>query len=62
MKIIARNKKARHDYEIEKTFEAGVVLTGPEVKSLRQGKIGFADSFARVRKGEIFLHLPFFKI
>lgn len=56
MKIIARNKKARHDYNIEKTYEAGIVLVGTEVKSLRDGKVGFADSFAKIKNNEIFLY------
>ncbi len=56
MKIIARNKKAKHDYNIEKTYEAGLVLAGTEVKSLRAGKVGFADSFAKVKNGEAFLY------
>ncbi len=54
-KVIAQNKKARHDFFIEDTFEAGIVLTGTEVKSLRQGKVNLKDSFARVRDGEVFL-------
>jgi SsrA-binding protein len=53
---IARNKRARHDYHILDTWEAGIVLTGTEVKSLRQGKANLVDSFASVRGGEIFLH------
>jgi SsrA-binding protein len=55
MKIIARNKKAGHEYNIEKKIEAGISLLGSEVKSLRAGKLGFADSFARIRKNEAFL-------
>ncbi len=54
-KIVAQNKKARHDYFIEDTFEAGIVLTGTEVKSIRQGKVNLKDSFARVRDGEVYL-------
>lgn len=53
MKIIAVNRKARHDYEILDTMEVGVVLTGDEVKSIRQGNISLADSFAAVNQGEI---------
>src|SRR3954471_21552811 len=52
---IARNKRARHDYHILDTWEAGVVLTGSEVKSLRNGKANIADSYAIVRDGEVFL-------
>lgn len=54
-KIVATNKKARHDYFIEDTFEAGIVLTGTEVKSIRQGKVNLKDSFARVKEGEVLL-------
>ena len=55
-KVVARNRKARHEYEILETFEAGLVLTGPEVKSLREGKASFQDAFARVEGGEAWLH------
>ncbi len=50
------NRKARHDYFIEATFEAGLVLTGSEVKSLRDGKAQLKDSHARLVKGEVWLH------
>jgi SsrA-binding protein len=50
------NRKARHDFAILDTFEAGIVLKGPEVKSLRQGKASLQDSFARVENGEAFLY------
>jgi SsrA-binding protein len=53
MKVIATNKKAFHDYEIKEKFEAGIVLTGDEVKSLRQGNVSLVDSFATVYRGEI---------
>jgi SsrA-binding protein len=53
---IATNKKAYHDYFVDETFEAGIELTGTEVKSLRQNKASLRDSFAVVRKGEVFLH------
>jgi SsrA-binding protein len=53
---IATNKKAYHDYFIDETFEAGIELTGTEVKSLRQNKASLRDSFAVVRKGEVYLH------
>lgn len=56
IKIIAENRKARHDYHIIDRFEAGMVLTGTEVKSLRQGKANLKDSYARIRKGEIYVH------
>ncbi len=55
-KLICNNKKAYHDYFIEEKFEAGMVLTGTEVKSLRQGKANLNDSFAMVKGGEAFLH------
>ncbi|MBA1335581.1 MAG: tmRNA-binding protein SmpB [Firmicutes bacterium] len=55
-KVIARNKKARHDYFIEESFEAGIELAGTEVKSIRNGKINIKDSFAKVDRGEVFLH------
>lgn len=55
-KVVARNRKARHEYEILETFEAGMVLKGPEVKSLRDGKASFQDAFARVEGGEMWLH------
>jgi SsrA-binding protein len=53
---IARNKKALHEYHISEQFEAGIVLTGPEVKSIRAGKASLAESFARVDAGEVWLH------
>ena len=55
-KMIAQNKKARHDYHIEETFEAGLVLVGTEVKSLRAGRASLVDGFAEVEHGEVFLH------
>jgi SsrA-binding protein len=55
-KVIAQNKKARHDYFIEDTYEAGLVLTGTEVKSLRAGRASLVDGFATLRDGEMFLH------
>lgn len=54
-KLIAQNRKARHDYTIEDTVEAGLVLTGTEVKSCRDGKVNLADSYASVRDGEAWL-------
>ena len=56
IKIITENRKARHDYFIIETFEAGIVLRGTEVKSLREGKANLKDSFAAVEKEEVFLH------
>jgi SsrA-binding protein len=55
-RIVATNRKARHEYHILDTWEAGIVLKGPEVKSLREGKVGFQDAFARVDGGEVWLH------
>lgn len=55
-KPLAQNKKASHDYFIEDTFEAGMVLTGTEIKSIRAGKANLTDSFATIRNGEIFVH------
>jgi len=55
-KPLAQNKKASHDYFIEDTYEAGMVLTGTEIKSLRTGRANLNDSFATIRNGEIFLH------
>ena len=54
-KLIAKNKKARFDYEISDRFEAGMVLTGSEVKSLRMGKANLTDSFAKINNGEVWL-------
>jgi SsrA-binding protein len=53
---VARNRKARHEFEILETVEAGIALKGPEVKSLREGKVSFQDAFARVDRGELWLH------
>ena len=55
-KLIASNKKARHDYTILKTYEAGIVLAGTEVKSLREGRVSLVDAFAQERDGEIMLY------
>jgi SsrA-binding protein len=53
---VAQNRKARHDYDILDTFEAGMVLAGSEVKSLRDGKVQLRDAYARVTDGEVWLH------
>jgi len=55
-KVVARNRKARHEYEVLETLEAGMELKGPEVKSLRAGEVSFQDAFARVERGEVWLH------
>jgi SsrA-binding protein len=54
-KLICTNKRARRDYSIDETYEAGMVLMGTEVKALRQGKANLKDSYARIKEGEIFL-------
>ncbi len=55
IKIVAENRRARHDYHIHETFEAGIVLTGTEIKSLRGGRANLTDSYARIENGELFL-------
>jgi SsrA-binding protein len=55
MTDFAKNKKAFHDFTIEETYEAGIALTGPEVKSIREGRANLKESYARVRDGEVFL-------
>jgi len=55
-KIVCQNRKARHDYFIDEIYEAGIVLIGPEVKSLREGRASLQDTYARVKNGELFLH------
>ena len=60
-KLVAQNRKARHDYHIDDVFEAGLVLTGTEVKSLRAGHANLVDGFAHIREGEAWLagvHIP----
>jgi len=56
IKIIANNKKAYHDYFIDEVFEAGMVLTGTEVKSLRQGAANLKDAFCRIKDGEVYVN------
>lgn len=55
-KVVARNRRARHDYDILETYEAGLVLTGSEVKSLRAGRASITEAFARPQYGAIWLH------
>lgn len=55
-KIIAKNPTARHNYTIINTLEAGVVLTGTEIKSIRSGKVNIKDSYAAIRKGEVYIY------
>jgi SsrA-binding protein len=56
IKIIAENRKARHEYFIEDQFEAGISLKGTEVKSLRQGRANLKDAYAKIKKGEVYVH------
>ena len=55
IKVVAQNKKARHDYFIEQTLETGIVLSGTEVKSIRLGKVNLKDCYALIENGEVFL-------
>jgi SsrA-binding protein len=56
IKIVTVNRKAKYNYLIEDTYEAGMVLLGTEVKSLRLGRVNLKDSYARIKKGEVFVH------
>lgn len=56
VKIVAKNKKAYHDYTIEEKYEVGIVLQGTEIKSVRQAKVQLKESFARIKNGEVFIH------
>ena len=55
-KVVASNRRARHEYDVLDRMEAGIALTGPEVKSIRAGKVSIAEAFARVDNGEVWLH------
>ncbi|MGD2105741.1 MAG: SsrA-binding protein SmpB [Anaerolineae bacterium] len=55
IKVVARNRKARHDYHIEDRYEAGLVLKGTEIKSIREGRVSLQDGFVRPRDGELWL-------
>ena len=55
-KIVAKNPNARHNYTIEDTYEAGIVLTGTEIKSIRKGKVNLKDSYANIKNGEVFIY------
>jgi SsrA-binding protein len=55
-KLVAQNRKARHDYHLEDAIEAGIVLTGTEVKSLRAGRASLVDGYADIKDGEVWLH------
>ena len=64
VKVVATNRKARHDFIIEDTFEAGLVLTGSEIKSVRAGQVNLRDSYATIRDGELWLinvHISMYK-
>lgn len=56
IKLVANNKKARHDYFIEETYEAGMALTGTEIKSVRQGRVSIKESYARIENGEMIVY------
>lgn len=56
IKVVASNKRAFHDYEIKETYEAGIVLTGTEIKSVRQGKVNVKESYARIRNSEVWIY------
>ena len=55
-KLVANNKKARHEYFIEEVIEAGIVLTGTEIKSVRQGKVNLKESYAKIENGELIIY------
>ena len=55
-KIVANNPTARHNYTIEDTYEAGIVLTGTEIKSIRNGRVNLKDSYANIKNGEVFIY------
>ncbi|CAM4093384.1 SsrA-binding protein SmpB [Abyssicoccus albus] len=54
--VVSQNRKARHDYTIEETYEAGMELKGTEIKSIRRGSVNMQDAYARVHKGEMFVY------
>ena len=56
IKLVANNKKARHDYFVEEAYEAGIVLTGTEIKFVRQGKVSIKESYAKVDNGEVMVY------
>ena len=56
IRIVCQNRKASHEYFLDEFLEAGMVLSGPEVKSLREGRASLVDSYARIKKGEIYVH------
>lgn len=56
IKVISDNRKAYHDYFVEEKLEAGIILTGTEIKSIRNGRVNLKDSYARIENGEVWLH------
>ncbi|MFW6195047.1 MAG: SsrA-binding protein SmpB [Chloroflexota bacterium] len=56
VKTISRNRRARHDYDVLETIEAGIVLTGTEIKAIREGRVNLSEAYARVRNGEMWLY------
>ncbi len=56
VKVVANNKKARHDYFIEETYEAGIALTGTEIKSVRQGRVSIKESYAKIENEEMIIY------
>jgi SsrA-binding protein len=56
IKVVATNRKARHDYFIEDTYEAGIVLVGSEIKSIREGRVNLRDGYAAIEDGEVWMH------
>lgn len=56
VKVVVQNRRARHDYHVEEVLEVGLVLSGPEVKSLRAGKASLGEAYAKVENGELYLH------
>ncbi len=56
IKVVAENRKAYHDYFVEEKIEAGILLTGTEIKSIRNGRVNLKDSYARIENGEVWLH------
>ena len=61
IKVVCYNRRAVHDYFIDEVYEAGIVLLGPEVKSLREGWVSIKDSYAKIKKGEVFLYNMYIK-
>ncbi len=62
IKLIASNKKARHNYQIDDEYEAGIVLVGSEVKAVREGRVSFQDSYADIKRGKFFTAAAYFPL